>query len=118
MNDEAAPVAVEVVFDRFPASVRGAVVVRGLDADPHQVRMVGASVVEPDALGTQVQAVDVGETTVDIAPHREVVIPFDIPFAGLDPGAYCIVAEVMVDGGERVAGPPDGGRRFTVPKSR
>jgi hypothetical protein len=115
---EEAPVSVEVVFDRFPASVRGAVVVRGLDSQPHQIRLVGANVVEPDALERTVHPIEVGDTLVDIAPHREVVIPFDIPFAGLDPGAYCIVAQVVVDGGDRVSGPADGGRRFTVPKSR
>ena len=115
---EPAPVAVDVVFDRFPASVRGAVVVRAQDREPHQIRLVAADLVAPDAPDRPLRSVDIEETTVDIAPHREVVIPFDIPFAGLDPGAYCIVAAVVVDGGARVAGPPDGGKRFTVPKNR
>jgi hypothetical protein len=112
------PVQVDVVFDRFPASVRGAVVVRGLDTEPHQIRLVATSVVSPDALDRPVAPVEMESSTVDIAPHREVVLPFDIPFATLEPGSYCIVAEVIVDGGDHVHGPPAGGRRFTVPKNR
>lgn len=118
MEDEDHPISVDVVFDRFPASVRGAVVVRGRDSEPHQVRLAGVDVVRPDALDRRVAAVEMDPATVDIAPHREVLIPFDIPFPGLDPGAYCIMAEVVVDGGARVRGPEGGGKRFTVPRSR
>lgn len=112
------PVSVEVVFDRFPASVRGAVVVRGRDSEPHQIRLAGVDVVHPDALDRPVRPVEMDDATVDIPPHREVLIPFDIPFPGLDPGPYCVVAEVVVDGSARVRGPEGGGKRFTVPKSR
>ena len=112
------PVSVEVVFDRFPASVRGAVVVRGQDSEPHQIRLAAADVVPPDALDRPVREIGLDPTTVDLAPHREVLIPFDIPFVGLDPGAYCVVAEVVVDGRTRVRGPDGGGKRFTVPRSR
>jgi hypothetical protein len=112
------PVSVDVVFDRFPASVRGAIVVRGRDREPHQVRLTAVDVVKPDAVDRAVRPVEVDETTVDLPPHREVLIPFDIPFPGLDPGSYCVVAEVMVDGGRRVRGPEAGGKRFSVPKSR
>ncbi len=112
------PVSVEVVFDRFPASVRGAVVVRGMDSEPHQVELSGADVVLPDALDRPVREIDIDRTTIDIAPHREVLIPFDIPFVGLDPGSYCISAEVHVDASTRVRGPDGGSKRFTVPRSR
>ena len=111
----AGSVSVGTVFDRFPASVRGAVVIRALDREPHQIRLVGAEVVAAHDLGRSVQAVLAEPTTIDVAPHREVLIPFDVPFAGLDSGWYCVVAEVEVDGSARLRGPEDGGKRFVVP---
>lgn len=109
------PISVDTVFDRFPASVRGAVVVRAVDREPHQIRLVAAEVVPAHDLARGVQEVAAERATVDVAPHREVLIPFDVPFAGLDPGWYCVVAEVEVDGGSRLRGPENGGKRFVVP---
>jgi hypothetical protein len=109
------PVSVDTVFDRFPASVRGAVVVRAVDREPHQIRLVTADVVPAHDLARSVQEVTAERATIDVAPHREVLIPFDVPLGGLDPGWYCVVAEVEVDGGPRLRGPQDGGKRFVVP---
>ncbi len=105
---------VDIVFDRFPASVRGAIVVRALDSEPHQIRLVGADVVHAEPAGRPVRAVAFGEAVVDVAPHGEVLIPFDIPFAGLERGSYRVQAEVRVDGAVRVTGPPGSGKRFAV----
>ena len=116
MSDEQ-PVSVDVVFERFPASVRGAIVVRGLDSEPHQVRLDSASVVEAESLDTVVSPVSAEQATVDIAPHGEVLIPFDIPFVALPPGSYCVMAEVAVDGGRRLRGPEGGGKKFSVRRS-
>jgi hypothetical protein len=115
LSEAAGPVSVDTVFDRFPASVRGAVVVRGLDRQPHQIRLVGAEVVPAHDLARGVHPVAADRATVDVAPHREVLIPFDVPFAGLEPGWYCVVAEVEIDGGAHLRGPEDGGKRFVVP---
>lgn len=115
LSEAAGPVSVDTVFDRFPASVRGAVVVRGLDREPHQIRLVAAEVVPAHDLARGVHPVAAERATVDVAPHREVLIPFDVPFAGLEPGWYCVVAEVEVDGGAHHRGPEDGGKRFVVP---
>lgn len=115
LSEAARPVSVDTVFDRFPASVRGAVVVRGLDREPHQIRLVGAEVVPAHDLARGVHPVAAERATVDVAPHREVLIPFDVPFAGLEPGWYCVVAEVEIDGGAHLRGPEDGGKRFVVP---
>jgi hypothetical protein len=115
LSEAAGPVSVDTVFDRFPASVRGAVVVRGLDREPHQIRLVAAEVVPAHDLARGVHPVAAERATVDVAPHREVLIPFDVPFAGLEPGWYCVVAEVEVDGRARLRGPEDGGKRFVVP---
>lgn len=115
--DPDAPVAVGAVFERFPASIRGAVVVRGMDPDPHQVRFVEASVVEAAGSGRPVCRVGVDPVTVDIAPRAEVLIPFDVPLAGIAPGWYVVSAEVEVDGHRRVRG-PENGKRFVVPWPR
>jgi hypothetical protein len=112
------PVAVRTVFERFPASVRGAVAVRGADSDPHQVKLSGAAVVELAAPTRAVRDVSVQQATVDIAPHREVLIPFEIPLAGLDPGWYGVMAEVVVDGAQTVKGPEEHAKRFLIPWPR
>ncbi len=107
-------VTVDVVFERFPASVRGAVVVRGADREPHQIRLLEASVVEAHAPGRSVETVAVDPVTVDMAPHGEVLVPFDVSFATLEPGWYSMAAEVAVDGSGRARG-PESGKRFVVP---
>ena len=107
-------VSVDAVFERFPASVRGAVVVRGADRDPHQVRLTEARVVEASAPAKPVLALGLGEVTVDVAPKGRVMIPFEVPFAELDPGWYAVRAEVEIDGHERLRGPEDPERRFCV----
>ena len=116
MSDQQ-PISVDVVFERFPASVRGAVVVRALDTQPHQIYLEGAEVVEADSLGRTVSPVSAERATIDVAPHGEVLIPFDIPFNSLPPGAYCVMAEVLVDGSARIRGPEGGGKRFSVRRS-
>ena len=116
MSDEQ-PISVDVVFERFPASVRGAVVVRALDSQPHQIQLDSAEVVEAERQSRSVSQVSAEQATIDVAPHGEVLIPFDIPFAGLPPGSYCVVAEVVVDGGTRIRGPEGGGKRFSVRRS-
>lgn len=94
--------------------MRGAVVVRGRDIDPHQVRLVGAEVVEVPAPTRPVRHLELGQVTLDVAPRREVLIPFEVPFAGLEPGWYAVTAEVEVDGQSRVRGPEGVPRRFVV----
>jgi hypothetical protein len=111
-------VAVRTVFERFPASVRGAVAVLGADPDPHQVALSGAAVVELGAPARPVREVSVQQAVVDIAPRREVLIPFEIPLAGLEPGWYGVMAEVVVDGAQTVKGPGEHARRFLVPWPR
>jgi hypothetical protein len=103
-----------VVYERFPASVRGAVVVRGTDPEPHQIKLNELSVTEAHAPTRVAHPVPTGSVTVDVVPRGEVLIPFDVPFADLSPGWFTVVAEVVVDGQRRVRG-PEGGKRFAVP---
>jgi hypothetical protein len=113
--EDGEPVSVGVVFERFPASVRGAVVVRGTDPDPHQISLTSADVVELRSPNRPARPVALEPVTVELAPRDEVLLPFDIPFAGLEPGWYGVVAEVVVDGQRRVRGPSaSDGKRFLV----
>jgi hypothetical protein len=111
----AGPVSVDTVFDRFPASVRGAVVARGQDREPHQIRLLAVRVVHAHDPAREVHRAGVDEATIDVAPHKEVLIPFDVPFAELGPGWFCVTAQVEVDGSLRIEGPEGGGKRFGVP---
>jgi hypothetical protein len=114
-GDGQEPVSVDVVFERFPASVRGAVVVRGRDPDPHQVTLASSDVVELRSPSRPARSVALDPVTVELAPRGEVLMPFDIPFAGLEPGWYGVVAEVLVDGQRRVRGPSAAdAKRFLV----
>ena len=107
------PVSVDVVFERFPASIRGAVVVRGRDPEPHQIRLTDLSIVEA-AGGRPTHEVSTGGVTVDVVPRGEILIPFDVAFAELQPGWFAVSAEVVVDGQRRFRGPEEA-RRFLVP---
>jgi hypothetical protein len=109
------PVSVGTVFERFPASVRGAVVVRALDREPHQIRLLAVRVVQAHDVAKEVHRAPVELTTIDVAPHREVLLPFDVPFSELGPGWFCVLADVEVDGGRELTGPEGGGKRFGVP---
>jgi hypothetical protein len=108
------PVAVDVVYERFPASIRGAVVVRGRDPEPHQIRLEELAVVEPHGSGRVVHEVPTGGVTVDVVPRGEILIPFDVPFSELQPGWFAVSAEVVVDGQRKFRGPEES-KRFLVP---
>jgi hypothetical protein len=106
-------VSLRARFERFPATVKGAFVVRGEDTDPHQVAFHEARVVRVP--GAEARPIPLDAVTVDVPPHRDVFVPFEFPIADLDAGWYGLEAEVDVDGGHRTL---DGGRRFCVPWSR
>lgn len=106
-------ISVRARFERFPATVKGALVLRGEDADPHQVVFRGARVV-PVGPGER-REVPVGVSVVDVAPHRDLFVPFELLVADLPPGWYGFECDLEVDG---VLGTYSGGRRFVVPWPR
>lgn len=108
---------VDAVFERFPASVRGALALRGRDPEPHQVDVLDAGVVELASPSRNARDLGLEGIRVDVPPRGEMLVPFEIPFATLGPGWYEIRAEVEVDGLARVRGPADG-PRFFVPWPR
>jgi hypothetical protein len=107
------PVSVRTRFEKFPATVKGAFVFRGEDGDPHQVVVRAGHVVRiPGSAG---RPLPVQRLTVDVPPHEDVFVPFELPIADLDPGWYGFEIDVDVDGSPRKL---PGDRRFPIPWPR
>jgi hypothetical protein len=106
-------VGVRAHYDRFPATIKGAFVLRGEDPDPHQVRIHGARVV---AVGRDVAwPLGLRPAVVDVAPRRDLFVPFEFPTVNLEPGWYGLEIALEVDGHPtRIAC----GRPFSVPWPR
>ena len=102
-------VAIRAHFEKFPATVKGAFVLRSADRDPHQVVIRGARVVELSDAGSQ--PIDVQETTLDVAPKLDFFVPFEFPVTDLGAGWYCLEADVEVDGVAQAVRPE---RRFAM----
>jgi hypothetical protein len=106
-------VSLRARFERFPATVKGAFVVRGEDADPHQVAFHEARVVRlPGSAGREIP---LDTVTLEVPPHKDLFVPFEFPLGDLDPGWYALEADVDVDGAPRTL---PGGKRFCVPWPR
>src|SRR5262245_34932377 len=110
---EADAISVRARFERFPATVKGAFIFRGEDPDPHQVVVGGARVTALGPGGSS--PVPLAPVTLDVVPHRDLFVPFELPLADLEPGWYTLVCDVEVDGTPATF---DGGRRFSVPWPR
>ena len=106
-------ISVRARFERFPATVKGAFILRGENPDPHQVEFRGGNVV---GIGTKVSIpMPMTAASLDVAPHRDVFVPFEMPLVDLEPGWYTFQADLEVDGTVEAF---DGGRRFSVPWPR
>jgi hypothetical protein len=93
--------------------LKGAFVMRGADGNPHQVRLEEAHVIE---LGSRSQAsIAVASATLEVAPNRDLFVPFEVPVMDLEPGWYVIECSIAVDGSPTTARP---GERFSVPWPR
>lgn len=104
------PVDITTRFDRFPASVKGAFVLRGADGNPHSARLLSAEVVRiPAGPGKRVSLDDV---LLDVAPGQDLFIPFEAGLSDLDPGWYVVRSFMSVDGGGAVK---SDSRPFVIP---
>jgi hypothetical protein len=106
-------VSIRAHYERFPATVKGAFVLRGADADPHQVRIESTRIAE--AGGGRSVPIEVDAVTLDVAPHRDLFVPFEFQTAELGAGWYGLECDVLVDGQPEVVRP---GPRFPVPWPR
>ena len=102
-------VSIRAHFERFPATLKGAFVLRGEDRDPHQVRIESSRVAE--LAGRAGQPMGVEPVTLDVAPHLDLFVPFEVPLLDLGPGWYRLELDLTVDGDEGVMHPGD---RFAV----
>jgi hypothetical protein len=103
------PVSVRTRFERFPATVKGAMVFRGEDADPHQIHVRAARAVAFG--GATERDVPMEHATVTVPPRQDVFVPFEMAVADLEPGWYGFEVDVDLDGSPRTL---HGDRRFSV----
>ncbi len=106
-------VAIRAHFEKFPATVKGAFVLRSADRDPHQVIIRGARVTE--LAGGGAQPIELAEAILDVAPKLDFFVPFEFPVTELAAGWYCLETDVDVDGVSQVVRPE---RRFAMPWPR
>ncbi len=102
-------VSLRARFERFPATVKGAFIFRGIDRDPHQVVLREARIVAVD--GRSARPLPVPPATLDVAPKRDLFVPFEFGVSDLEPGWYELVVDVDVDG---TPARFPGGTRFAV----
>jgi hypothetical protein len=106
-------VSIRARFERFPASVKGAFVMRGADGNPHQVRLDDARVREVAGRGGG--SIGINPVTLDVAPNLDLFVPFEFGLTDLDAGWYGLECRIAIDGDPRTVRP---GRRFAVPWPR
>jgi hypothetical protein len=91
------PVEVSTRFERFPASLKGAFVLRGADGNPHAVKFGWAQIVRvPSGPRTPVPIED---RQIDVGPSRDLFVPFEVGVSELDPSWYVIRSSLQVDAG-------------------
>jgi hypothetical protein len=91
-----APIEVRTRFERFPAAIKGALVMRGADGNPHVVRVEWARVARfPSGPASPFPA---EERILDANPIRDLFVPFEAPVLDLQPGWYVIESSIQVDG--------------------
>jgi hypothetical protein len=103
------PVAIRAAYERFPASVKGAFLLRGADGLPHQVRIESARAAEIS--GRTSQPIPIEPLVLEVAPTQDTFVPFEVPTMDMAAGWYRLECEVLVDGLPMLARPGD---RFAI----
>jgi hypothetical protein len=91
------PVDLRTRFERFPATVKGAFVLQGADGNPHAVRFESVRLARIPTGPARPLPLD--EIVVDVAPARNLFVPFEASVSDLDPGWYVIRTQIKVDAG-------------------
>jgi len=102
-------ISIRARFERFPATVKGAFVVRGEDANPHLVSFREARI--ESVAGNISVPVPMKPAVIDVPPHQDVFLPFEFSVTDLAPGWYGLECDVDVDAVSRTM---PGGRSFVV----
>jgi hypothetical protein len=106
-------VAIRAKYERFPAAVKGAFLLRGADGLPHQVRLVDARALELGDGAPQVVLLE--PVVLEVAPTQETFVPFEISTIDIPSGWYQLACDVVIDGEPRAYRPGD---RFLMPWPR
>lgn len=110
---ETEPIRVQTRFERFPAAIKGAFVMAGADGDPHAVYIESADLFRVP--GGPVKPIAVEDRPLNVAPSRDMFVPFEVAVMDLEPGWYRVVSAMKVDGGRVWTFE---GRPFTIPWPR
>jgi hypothetical protein len=110
---EPRPVEVRTRFERFPASLKGAFVLRGADGNPHAIRLEWARLARIPT--GPAKPVPVEDRMLDVAPSRDLFVPFEVGVSELEPAWYVIESAVRVDAGRTWEFES---RAFTIPWPR
>jgi len=86
---------------------------RGADGNPHQIRLDDARAVELAGHGSV--SLGMPPATLEVAPNRDLFVPFEFPVLELAPGWYAIECDVAIDAVLETIRP---GARFAVPWPR
>jgi hypothetical protein len=107
------PVDVSTRFERFPASLKGAFVLRGADGNPHAVRFDWANIARvpsgPD------KPVPIEDRQIEVGPSRDLFVPFEVSVTELEPSWYVIRSSLQVDAGRSFG---YSSRLFSIPWPR
>jgi hypothetical protein len=106
-------VAIRAKFERLPAAVKGALLLRGGDGLPHQVRLEAARAAELS--GGAAQSVGTEPVVLEVSPTQETFVPFEISTMEMTAGWYRLECDLVVDGEPEVVRPGD---RFVIPWAR
>jgi hypothetical protein len=107
------PLSFRAHLERFPASIKGAFVLRASDGDPHQLRLGSTRIA--DLSGGPARAMDIESSVLDVAPTLDTFVPFEFPITELASGWYRLECDVAIDGVEQVVRP---GKPFSIPWTR
>ncbi len=99
MSDATLPIDVRTRYDRFPTTVKGTFVLRGADGMPHRVLFESAAV-ERMPTGPR-RPLGTGASIVDVAPGRDLFVPFEASILDLEPSWYAVRAHLVVDAESR-----------------
>jgi len=107
------PISVQTRFERFPASIRGAFVMRGADGDPHAVQIESAHLTRLPV--GPARPITFEDRMLSVSPVRDLFVPFEVPVLDLEPGWYELRSSVRVDAGKSWEFPS---RAFSIPWPR
>ena len=82
-------------YERFPASVKGAFVLRAADGDPHQVKILRAHAA--GLAGEGERSLNLEDTTLEVAPNLDLFVPFEVPILELAAGWYGLRCDLAID---------------------